>query len=61
MSICLKSFFFIDTLEANQLFSYAKELSESEQLDEPETDVNVNVPCKHETYVRVHVQLYVPI
>ncbi|MCI4384206.1 hypothetical protein PGIGA_G00036190 [Pangasianodon gigas] len=33
-----------DTLEANQLFSYAKELSESEQLDEPEIEVNVNVP-----------------
>ncbi|XP_046709427.1 meiosis-specific with OB domain-containing protein isoform X6 [Silurus meridionalis] len=33
-----------DTLEANQLFSYAKELSESEQLNEPEIEVNVNVP-----------------
>ncbi|XP_060795697.1 meiosis-specific with OB domain-containing protein isoform X2 [Neoarius graeffei] len=33
-----------DTLEANQLFSYAKELSESEQLDEPDIEVNVNVP-----------------
>ncbi|XP_060746534.1 meiosis-specific with OB domain-containing protein isoform X2 [Tachysurus vachellii] len=33
-----------DTVEANQLFSYAKELSESEQLEEPEIEMNVNVP-----------------
>lgn len=43
-------YIYIDTLEANQLFSYAKELSESEQLDEPDIEVNVNVPCKHKTY-----------
>ncbi|XP_046709422.1 meiosis-specific with OB domain-containing protein isoform X2 [Silurus meridionalis] len=42
---------YIDTLEANQLFSYAKELSESEQLNEPEIEVNVNVPCKHKTCI----------
>ncbi|KAF5906289.1 target of rapamycin complex subunit lst8, partial [Clarias magur] len=33
-----------DTLEANQLFTYAKDLSESEQLEEPEIEVNINVP-----------------
>ncbi|XP_062859887.1 meiosis-specific with OB domain-containing protein [Trichomycterus rosablanca] len=33
-----------DTLEANQLFSYAKELSEIELLDEPDVEVEHNVP-----------------
>lgn len=42
---------YLDTLEANQLFSYAKELSESEQLEEPEIEVNINVPCKHKCCV----------
>lgn len=40
-------------MEASQLFSYAKELSECDQLDEPEIEVNVNVPCKHKTHVLV--------
>lgn len=51
----------IDTLEANQLFSYAKELSESEQLDEPEIEMNVNVPCKQKRYVLVAICAYVKV